>query len=144
MRALLIYPELPRGFWSMEQVCHLHGCKTITVPLGLLTVAALLPTHWRLRLVNLNTHPLTEADWEWAEMVLLSGMIFQQASFLDLIREAKARGKTVVAGGPYPSVMPEEVMAAGCDFLVRGEAELLIDHLLEDFEQGKTGSVYHS
>lgn len=144
MRALLIYPKHPGGFWSLEQVCHLQGCKTIMVPLGLLTVAALLPPDWQLRLVNLNTHPLTEADWEWAEALLISGMIFQRANFLDLVREAKARGKTVVAGGPYPSVMPEEVMAAGCDFLVRGEAELVIPHLLEGLEQGKTGSIYQS
>ena len=144
MRALLINPEFPKFFWSMQQLCHIHGCKSSTVPLGLVTVAALLPPEWQLRLVDLNTCPLTEADWEWAEVVLLSAMGVQRVSFLDLVHEAKARGKTVMAGGPYPSTIPEEVMATGCDFLVRGEAELLMPQLLEDLHQGRTGTIYES
>jgi radical SAM superfamily enzyme YgiQ (UPF0313 family) len=144
MRALLIHPEFPKFFWSMQELCQIRGCKSSTVPLGLITVAALLPPHWQLRLVDLNIRPLTQADWEWADVVLLSAMGVQWASFLDLLREAKARGKTVVAGGPQPSILPEEVMDAGCDFLVRGEAELLIPQLLEDLHQGKTGAVYES
>ncbi len=144
MRALLIHPEFPKFYWSMQQLCHIHGCKSSTVPLGLITVAALLPPDWQLRLVDLNTRPLSQDDWEWAEVVLLSAMGVQRISFLDLVREAKAQGKTVVAGGPYPSTIPEEVMAAGCDFLVRGEAELLMAELLEALNQGKSGSMFES
>jgi radical SAM superfamily enzyme YgiQ (UPF0313 family) len=144
MRALLINPEFPNFFWTMSLLCHIHGCKSSTAPLGLITVAALLPPDWQLRLVDLNTGSLSPADWEWAEVVLFSAMAVQRASLLDLIREAKARGKTVVAGGPYPSTIPEEVMAAGCDFLVRGEAELLMPQLLEGLRQGKTGSIYEA
>ncbi len=144
MRALLINPEFPNFFWTMSLLCHIHGCKSSTAPLGLITVAALLPPDWQLRLVDLNTGSLSQADWEWAEVVLFSAMAVQRASLLDLIREAKARGKTVVAGGPYPSTIPEEVMAAGCDFLVRGEAELLMPQLLEGLRQGKTGSIYEA
>jgi len=144
MRALLIHPEFPKFFWSMQELCRLHGCKSSTVPLGLITVAALLPRHWHLRLVDLNTSPLTQDDWEWADLVLLSAMGVQETSFLDLLREAKVRKKTVVAGGPYVSTFPEAAMAAGCDFLVKGEAELLMPQLLEDLEQGKTGTVYES
>ncbi len=144
MRALLINPEFPKFFWTMPQLCHIHGCKSSTAPLGLITVAALLPKDWQLRLVDLNTGALSEADWEWAEVVLFSAMAVQRASLLDLVREAKTRGKPVVAGGPYPSTIPEEVMAAGCDFLVRGEAELLMPQLLEGLAQGKTGSIYEA
>jgi radical SAM superfamily enzyme YgiQ (UPF0313 family) len=142
MRALLINPEFPKFFWTMQQLCRIQDRKSSTVPLGLITVAALLPSDWQLRLVDLNTRSLTQSDWEWAEVVLLSAMGVQHASFMDLLRQAKALGKIVVAGGPYPSVMPEEVLAAGCDFLVRGEAELLMPQLLEDLQQGKTGGVY--
>jgi radical SAM superfamily enzyme YgiQ (UPF0313 family) len=142
MRALLINPEFPTFFWTMPQLCRIQGCKSSSTPLGLITVAALLPPHWQLRLVDLNSRALTSADWEWAEVVLISAMAVQKASLEELVREAKVRGKTVVAGGPYPSVMPEEVMAAGCDFLVRGEAELLMPQLLEDLKQGKTGIIY--
>ncbi len=144
MHALLIHPEFPKFFWSMQELCHIHGCKSSTVPLGLITVAALLPRHWHLRLVDLNTGSLTQADWEWADLVLLSAMGVQEASFLDLLREAKARGKTVVAGGPYVSTFPEQALASGCDFLVRGEAELLMPQVLEDLEQGNTGKIYAS
>jgi radical SAM superfamily enzyme YgiQ (UPF0313 family) len=142
MRALLINPVFPSFFWTMPQLRRIQGCKSSTAPLGLITVAAMLPADWQLRLVDLNTTALTSADWEWAEVVLFSAMAVQKASVLELIKEAKARGKTVVAGGPYPSVMPEEVMAAGCDFLVRGEAEMLMPQLLEDLKEGKTGTIY--
>jgi radical SAM superfamily enzyme YgiQ (UPF0313 family) len=142
MRALLINPVFPTFFWTMPQLCRIQGCKSSTAPLGLITVAAMLPADWQLRLVDLNTGALTEADWEWAEVVLFSAMAVQKASLLELIPEAKARGKTVVAGGPYPSVLPEEVMAAGCDFLVRGEAELLMAQLLADLKEGTTGIIY--
>ncbi len=144
MRALLINPEFPKFYWSMPELCRIHGCKSSTAPLGLITVAALLPAHWDLRLVDVNTRALKPDDWEWAEVVLFSAMAVQRVSLLELIREAKARGKTVVAGGPYPSIIPEEVTAAGCDFLVRGEAELLIPDLLRDLAQGKTGVTYEA
>jgi|UniRef100_A0A7V6DR48 radical SAM superfamily enzyme YgiQ (UPF0313 family) len=144
MRALLINPKFPTFFWTMPQLCRLQGCKSSTAPLGLITVAAMLPADWQLRLVDLNTGPLTTADWDWAEVVFLTSMGVQHANFLDLLRQAKALGKTVVAGGPQPSVMPEEAMALGCDFLVRGEAELHMPQLLEDLQQGKTGRVYDS
>ncbi len=142
MRALLINPVFPTFFWTMPQLCRIQGCKSSTAPLGLVTVAAMLPADWQLRLVDLNTRTLTEADWDWADVVLFSAMAVQKGSLQELIPEAKARGKTVVVGGPYPSVMPEEVMAAGCDLLVRGEAEMLMPQLLEDLQQGKTGIIY--
>jgi radical SAM superfamily enzyme YgiQ (UPF0313 family) len=142
MRALLINPVFPTFFWTMPQLCRIQGCKSSTAPLGLITVAAMLPADWQLRLVDLNTSTLTEADWEWAEVVLFSAMAVQKGSLLELIPEAKHRGKIVVAGGPYPSVLPDEVMAAGCDFLVRGEAELLIAQVLADLKEGKTGIIY--
>ncbi|MEJ2069352.1 MAG: B12-binding domain-containing radical SAM protein [Syntrophobacterales bacterium] len=144
MRALLLQPEFPKFFWSMQQLCHIHGSQSSTVPLGLITVAALLPPHWQLRLVDLNVRPLNQGELEWADVVLLSAMGVQRVSFLNILREAKALGKTVVAGGPYPTTTPEEVVPAGCDFLVRGEAELLVPQLLEDLQQGRTGAVYES
>ena len=144
MRALLINPAFPKFFWSMQKLCHIKNCKASTVPLGLITVAALLPPDWQLRLVDLNTGTLTRSDWDWADVVLLTSMGIQRTNFLDLVRQAKVLGKTVIAGGPHPSVLPEEVMALGCDFLVRGEAELLMSRLLEDLRQGKTGIVYES
>jgi radical SAM superfamily enzyme YgiQ (UPF0313 family) len=109
--------------------------------LGLVTVAALLPAEWELRLVDLNTRSLTEQDWQWADLVLISAMYIQRVGLLALVREAKLRGKTVVAGGPHPTSLPEAVLEAGCDFVVRGEGENTIPLLLEAMRHGKTGII---
>ncbi|MCX5893294.1 MAG: cobalamin-dependent protein, partial [Deltaproteobacteria bacterium] len=86
--------------------------------MGLLTVAALLPSEWELRLADLNVRSLTEEDWQWADLILISAMYIQRDGLFALVREAKQRGKTVVAGGPYPTSLPEATLAAGCDFVV--------------------------
>ena len=70
MRALLVCPEFPLSFWSFQKSCQLRGNKTVNPPLGLVTVAALLPPEWELRLADLNTRSLTEEDWQWADLVL--------------------------------------------------------------------------
>ena len=141
MRALLVCPEFPLSFWSFRKSCRLRGAKTVNPPLGLVTVAALLPSEWELRLVDLNTRSLTEEDWQWADLILISAMYIQRAGLLALVREAKRRGKTVVAGGPHPTSLPEAVLEAGCDFVVRGEGENTIPLLLEAMRHGKTGII---
>ena len=141
MRALLVCPEFPLSFWSFRKSCRLLGAKTVNPPLGLLTVAALLPSEWELRLADLNTRSLTEEDWQWADLILISAMYIQREGLLALVREAKRRGKTVVAGGPHPTSLPEAVLEAGCDFVVRGEGENTIPLLLEAMRHGKTGII---
>ena len=141
MRALLVCPEFPLSFWSFQKSCRLRGNKTVNPPLGLITVAALLPAEWEMRLADLNTRSLTEEDWQWADLVLISAMYIQRAGLLALVREAKLRGKTVVAGGPHPTSLPEAVLGAGCDFVVRGEGENTIPLLLEAMRDGKTGVI---
>ena len=141
MRALLVCPEFPLSFWSFQKSCRLLGAKTVNPPLGLITVAALLPSEWELRLADLNTRSLTEEDWQWADLILISAMYIQRAGLLALVREAKRRGKTVVAGGPHPTSLPEAVLEAGCDFVVRGEGENTIPLLLEAMRHGKTGII---
>jgi radical SAM superfamily enzyme YgiQ (UPF0313 family) len=89
----------------------------------------------------MNARSLTESDWQWGDLVLLTGMLAQKEGLLALIREAKARGKTVVVGGPYATSVPERVLAAGADFLVRGEAENLMDELLAVLQEGKPQKV---
>ncbi|MBM4301990.1 MAG: DUF4070 domain-containing protein [Deltaproteobacteria bacterium] len=141
MRALLICPEFPLSFWSFRKSCRLRGNLTVNPPLGLLTVAALLPSEWELRLADLNARSLTEQDWQWAELILISAMYIQREGLLALVKEAKRRGKTVVAGGPYPTSLPEAALEAGCDFVVRGEGENTIPLLLEAMQAGKTGVI---
>jgi radical SAM superfamily enzyme YgiQ (UPF0313 family) len=141
MRVLLINPEFPGSFWSLAQSRELLGRKTLMPPLGLLTLAALLPAGWKLRLADLNTRQLRPDDWDWAEMVMLSGMIVQRDGLLNLIREAKQRHKTVVVGGPYATSVPQEILEAKADFLVRGEGETTIPLWLTAWRAGATHGV---
>jgi radical SAM superfamily enzyme YgiQ (UPF0313 family) len=142
MKVLLINPELPPNFWSFKQTLKLTNKKALGPPLGLITVAALLPPHWELRLADLNTRPLTQDDWDFAEMVMLSGMVFQRDPLRALIREAKLRNKIVVVGGPYATSLSQEVLDAGPDFLVRGEAENTLPRFLAALAAGEQGGVF--
>ena len=101
LRALLIWPEFPYSYWSYRETNRMLAVKALTPPLGLITAAAMLPPEWELRLVDMNTRKLQEDDWDFADLVLMSAMIVQQGALLELVREAKGRGKTVVVGGPY-------------------------------------------
>jgi len=141
MRALLVCPEFPLSFWSFRKSCQLRGNRAVNPPLGLLTVAALLPQEWEMRLVDLNVRQVTEQDWQWAEVVMISAMYIQRDGLFALAGEAKRRGKTVVAGGPYPTSLPEATLAAGCDYVVRGEGENTIPLLLEAMRTGQTGVI---
>ncbi len=144
MRTLLINPKMPYSFWTLESTCQFEGVRTLAPPLGLLTVAALLPDTWELQLADLNTRALSEADWQWADLVIISGMLFQRTGLLELVRQAKKRGKTVVAGGPYPTTWPQEGLEAGADIVVQGEAENLMGLLLQAIAAGSAGVVLQS
>jgi radical SAM superfamily enzyme YgiQ (UPF0313 family) len=141
MRGLLINPKFPGSFWSLQESCALLGRKTLLPPLGLLTLAALLPADWELRLVDLNVRQIRPEDWDWADLVMLSGMIVQREGMLHLIREAKRRGKTVVVGGPFATSVPQDILEAGADFLVKGEGETTIPLWLAALQAGETHGV---
>jgi radical SAM superfamily enzyme YgiQ (UPF0313 family) len=138
---LLLNPELPLSLMSFPRSCQMMGVKSFTPPLGLLTVAAFLPEEWEVRLVDLNCTDVSDEDWQWAEIVLISGMLLHSRSLLSLVRDAKARGKFVVCGGPYVSSVPVPALEAGADVLVRGEAENLIDDILEAITAQRSGVV---
>jgi radical SAM superfamily enzyme YgiQ (UPF0313 family) len=142
MRALLVSPRSENSFWTFAEACRMAGRKVLCPPVGLLTVAALLPPEWELRLADLQARPLTEADWQWADMVMVTGMVVHRRSFKETVAEAKRRGKVVVAGGPYVTSMSDDALAAGCDFLVRGEAENTLPALLEALKAGRTHGVF--
>ncbi len=141
MRVLLLYPLFPKSFWSFDKALELIGRKVSLPPLGMITVAAILPQTWEFRLVDRNVRFETEADWAWADLVIISGMIVQKPDMLHLIREAKQRGKLVVAGGPYLTSVPEAAQEAGVDFLVLDEGEITLPLLVEALERGETSGV---
>lgn len=144
MRVLLLYPLFPKSFWSFDRALELIGRKVNLPPLGSITVAAILPQSWEFRLVDRNVCPETEADWEWADLVILSGMIVQKLDMLNLIREAKRRGKLVAAGGPYVTSVPEKAQEAGVDFLILDEGEITLPMFVEALERGETSGIFRA
>jgi radical SAM superfamily enzyme YgiQ (UPF0313 family) len=144
MRALLLYPQFPKSFWSFEKMLELVGRKTLLPPLGLITVAAILPQTWDFRLVDCNARSVTDAEWDWAELVILSAMIVQQEDFLNLIQEAKRRGKKVAVGGPYPTALPQEATTAGADYLILDEGEITLPLFMEAIDRGETSGIFRS
>lgn len=142
MRVLLIYPIFPQSFWSFEKALALVNRKALLPPLGLITVAAILPQSWEFKLVDRNVREITEAEWNWAELVMISAMIVQKDDFLAQIREAKRRGKKVAVGGPYPTSTPQEAELAGADFLVLDEGEITLPLLVEALERGDSKGIF--
>ena len=115
--------------------------NAILPPLGLLTVAALLPREWDLKLIDLTFQEISPEDWEDCDLVLVTGMVVQYQGILETIREGKRRGKTVVVGGPWVFHFPQEALAAGADLVVKGEGEATMALLLESLSRGETGEV---
>jgi radical SAM superfamily enzyme YgiQ (UPF0313 family) len=100
----MIFPRFnPKSFWSYEGACELFGARYPAAPLGMITLAALLPRSWDIRLVNRNTEELTEAELDWADLVMTGGMLAQQFDTLRVIEIARAASKPVAVGGPDPT-----------------------------------------
>ena len=142
MNALLIYPEFPDTYWSFKHALKFLGKRAAQPPLGLMTVAALLPGGWKKRLVDTNVERLRERDLDWADVVLLSGMHIQQVALVAIVERCKERGLRTVVGGPIASSLSLEELKADC--VVIGEAEELIATLARDLEQGTAKPVYQA
>ncbi len=140
VKALLVYPEMPPTYWSFKYTMPFIGKKASLPPLGLLTVAALLPDEWELTLVDMNVEPLSEEAVEGADIVLTSSMLIQQDSLDDVIRRCRRHGKRVVAGGPYPTAAWERI--EGVDHFVLNEAEVTLPRFLSDLARGRAEHVY--
>lgn len=139
-RVLLLYPEFPDTFWSFKHALKFIRKRAALPPLGLLTVAAMLPPDWDKRLIDLNVATLRDADLEWADLVLVSGMIAQRDSARTLIARCKAAGKTVVAGGPL--FTSEHAEFADVDHFILHEAEVTLPEFLRDFAAGRATRLY--
>lgn len=130
------------SFWNYQDVCKIVGAKYPAAPLGLITVAALLPQQWTFRLIDENVEPLLDEHLKWADLVCTGGMLPQQKSMLEFIRRAHALDKVVVVGGPDPTSQPG--LYSEADFLVLGEGEITIPMFLNDLRDGVTSGTYSS
>ncbi|MDV3000914.1 MAG: Hopanoid C-2 methylase [Chroococcopsis gigantea SAG 12.99] len=144
MNVLLLYPCFPKSFWSFEKTLALLDRKAMLPPLGLITVAAILPQEWNFRLVDRNVSEVTPADWAWADLVILSAMIVQKQDLLEQIQVAKRLGKSVAVGGPYPTALPHEVTEVGADYLILDEGEITLPLFVEAIARGESSGVFRS
>ena len=141
MNVLLVSPGFPDTFWSFKHALKFIRKRALSPPLGLLTVAALLPEAWHKRLVDLNVTPdLSEQDLAWADMVFISAMTVQRSSAHAAARRCRAAGVPVVAGGPLFAA--ERADFPEVDHFILNEAELTLPPFLRDLEAGRPQRVY--
>jgi len=142
MNILLVYPKFPDTFWSLRYALKFISKKATHPPLGLLTVAAMLPKEWEKKLVDMNVTTLRDKELEWADYVFISAMSIQNASVKQLITRCKKMGVKTVAGGPLFTTGYEEFEEV--DYLVLNEAEITLPAFLEDLKKGCAKHRYSS
>lgn len=140
---LLVFPRFNQNsFWSLRAACDIFGVRCPAPPLGLITVAALLPRAWNLRLVDRNAEELGAADLAWADLVFTGGMLPQRVDCLEVIKLCQTHGKTVVVGGPDATSSPEVYEQS--DFQVLGEAEGIIGRFVQAWEEGERAGRFQA
>ncbi|WP_372808260.1 B12-binding domain-containing radical SAM protein [Pontiella sp.] len=140
MNILLIYPEFPETFWSFKYALPFVGKRSTLPPLGLLTVAGMLPAQWNVRLVDANVRKLADKDLAWADWAFISGMVIQRESSKQVVARCKAAGLRVAAGGPLFQMEHEQFPEV--DHFILNEAELTLPPFLADLENGAPRRIY--
>lgn len=143
MNILMIYPRYPITFWSFKYILKYISKKAAFPPLGLLTVASMLPKEWNLQLVDLNIKKLKQKDLEWADYVMISAMLVQKDSVKEILDNCRQLEKKVIAGGPLFTGKPEAYIAF-VDHLILNEAECTLPQFLADLKNGTPQKVYCS
>src|SRR5512136_153298 len=144
VKILLVYPRYPDTFWSFKHALKFISKKAAFPPLGLLTVAAMLPEEWEKKLVDMNTTALTDKDLRWADYVFLSAMVAQQNSAKEVIDRCRKLGTKIVAGGPFFGRGYEDFGFDEIHHLVFSEAENTMPLFLEDLAKGSAKHIYAS
>ncbi|HEY95989.1 MAG TPA: B12-binding domain-containing radical SAM protein, partial [Dehalococcoidia bacterium] len=142
MHILLIYPQYPDTFWSFKHALKFVSKKAAFPPLGLLTVAAMLPEEWDKKLIDMNIDKLSDSDIKWADYVFISAMAVQTKSVKEVINRCKNLNTKIVAGGPLFTTGFREF--GGIDHFVLGEAEVTLQPFLDDLETGNLRHIYSS
>ncbi|OGP67966.1 MAG: B12-binding domain-containing radical SAM protein [Deltaproteobacteria bacterium RBG_16_44_11] len=143
MNILMIYPKYPVTFWSFKYTLKYISKKAAFPPLGLLTVAAMLPKEWNLQLVDLNVRRLEQKELEWADYVMISAMLVQKDSAREILENCKRLQKKVIAGGPLFTSKSEDYIHL-VDHLILNEAECTLPQFLADLKNGTSKKVYRS
>jgi len=142
MKIVLVYPSFPDTFWSFKYALKFISKKATYPPLGLLTVAAMLPGDWEKKLVDMNVTTLKDKDLERADFVFIGAMAIQKASAKEVISKCKKMNIKIVAGGPLFTTGYEEF--EDVDYLVLNEAEITLPLFLKDLRNGRAEHIYTS
>ena len=142
MKVLLVYPTTPETFWSFKHVLRFVSKRAAFPPLGLLTVAALLPADWQVKLVDLNVNRLTDDDLRWADYVMLSAMIVHRESVHEIVARCVSLNRPIIAGGPLFTTGHEAFPQI--QHFVLGEAEDLMPQLIADLVAGRVQHLYRA
>jgi len=142
MKILFVYPQYPDTFWSFKHALKFVSKRAVFPPLGLLTVAAMLPKEWEKKLVDMNVARLNDSDIRWADYVFISAMAVQKQSVKEVVIRCQHFGTKIVAGGPLFTASFEEF--DGIDHFVLGEAEVTLKPFLEDLDKGQARHIYTS
>lgn len=142
MKVLMVYPRYPETFWSFKYALKYISKKAAFPPLGLLTIASMLPNSWDIRLIDMNVDKLKDQDIMWADLVMISSMLVQIESAKEVIKRCKDLGKKVAMGGPAITAEPEKYNDV--DYLILNEGEITIPMFLEDLEKGAEKGIYKS
>lgn len=141
LKCLLIHPKFSAfSFWNYVDAAKTIGARTPSPPLGLITLAAILPQHWEFRLLDLNAEDFSETNWEWADLICVGGMLPQQNGIIEVIDRAKRDGKYVAVGGSDPSSQPG--IYSNADALVVGEGESAVPVWMESWKAGKAQGIF--
>jgi len=142
MKILLVYPEYPDTFWSFKYALKFISRKATFPPLGLLTIAAMLPKEWEKKLVDMTATTLSDSDIEWADYVFISAMSIQKESVKRVIAKCKRLGAKIVAGGSLFTTGYKDF--EDVDHLILNEAEITLPPFLKDLEEGNPKHIYTS
>lgn len=142
MKILLVYPETPSTFWSFKEALKFVSKKAAEPPLGLITVAAMLPKDWSKKLIDLNVSKLTDKDIVQADYVFISAMNVHLSSFKEIVRRCNKLGVKVVAGGPLCTTQHKDLL--GVEHFILNEAEITLPIFLEDLKNGNPQPVYET
>ena len=141
IKVLMIWPKIPPSFWGFQGMMNLLPEKTTMPPLGLITVAALCPKNWTIRLIDRAFDELLDADLLWADLVMVSGMQVQKVDIKDILRRARGLRKRTMVGGPYASTEPEALLTFA-DHVVVGEPDEVFARIATDLETGLARRLY--
>jgi radical SAM superfamily enzyme YgiQ (UPF0313 family) len=141
IKVLMVWPRFPASFWSLGEVTEIVPERSLVPPLGLITVAALCPGQWKIRLVDLAFEQLSDEDLLWADLVMVSAMEVQREGVRQTLERASKLNRRTIIGGPYASSEPEALLPLA-DHVIVGEPDEIFQGIAKDLESGTARRLY--